>query len=263
MGESKSRARGRAAVLAAGPSCIYCGGKADTIEHMPPIGMFAAKRRPQGLEFPACRPCNNGSSHADLVAALLCRVYSKTELPSSLDEFSGLLRRIRIHIPGILDEMRVGRAGQKLAANRLLHNVEGHFLRVDGPLVSKYMTCFAVKLGVALHHAVTSSAIAASGAIAVRWFCNFDKFSGVFPDEVTAYLPEGKTLRQGSHEVSEQFEYSFRMAEDLSFGMYFAAFGASFSVLVFIGDDFDSMASPISEKNLIRPSEIVRIVRCQ
>jgi len=36
---------------------------ADTIEHMPPIQMFRLRQRPKGMEYPACRGCNNGSQH--------------------------------------------------------------------------------------------------------------------------------------------------------------------------------------------------------
>lgn len=58
------------------PACIYCAGRnlATTIAHMPPIQMFEGRQRPGGFEFPACRPCNNGTGQADLVASMLARV---------------------------------------------------------------------------------------------------------------------------------------------------------------------------------------------
>jgi hypothetical protein len=67
MGEAKRKRRRHAAVLAAHPWCIYCGGihPADTIEHMPPIAMFDDRQRPRGLEFSTCRECNNGTRLSD------------------------------------------------------------------------------------------------------------------------------------------------------------------------------------------------------
>ena len=72
MGEGNRR---KQAILSACPNCIYCGGNtlATTVEHMPPRMMFAGKQRPPGLEFAACKGCNHGSSHADLVASLMSR----------------------------------------------------------------------------------------------------------------------------------------------------------------------------------------------
>jgi hypothetical protein len=48
---------------------------ADTIEHMPPIQMFRLRQRPKGMEYPACRRCNNGTGVSDLIASLLGRTY--------------------------------------------------------------------------------------------------------------------------------------------------------------------------------------------
>ncbi|MEP6018146.1 MAG: hypothetical protein ABJ251_06645 [Paracoccaceae bacterium] len=55
------------------PNCCLCGGEVpmETIEHTPPKAMFFGSLRPKGLEVPACRRCNNGSSQQDQFAALL------------------------------------------------------------------------------------------------------------------------------------------------------------------------------------------------
>lgn len=69
--KSGRRTRSRAAVMAADPNCIDCGGPADKQEHMPPIVMFEGRHRPGGMEYAACADCNNGTSAADSVAAFL------------------------------------------------------------------------------------------------------------------------------------------------------------------------------------------------
>jgi hypothetical protein len=77
MGQAKLKRQAHAAVLADHSGCIYCAGTnaATTIEHMPPISVFEGRQRPKGFEFPACGPCNNGTSLSDLVAAMLARIW--------------------------------------------------------------------------------------------------------------------------------------------------------------------------------------------
>ncbi len=74
MGEAKRRSRSRRDILAGGDRCIYCERRADDVEHMPPRVMFKEKLRLSGLEFPSCRPCNKGTSAADLVASFVARL---------------------------------------------------------------------------------------------------------------------------------------------------------------------------------------------
>src|ERR1700722_6743071 len=73
VGKAKLKRQAHAAILAKHSACLYCAGTntATTIEHMPPIAVFEGRQRPKGFEFPACGPCNNGTSHSVLVAAML------------------------------------------------------------------------------------------------------------------------------------------------------------------------------------------------
>ncbi|MEP3844284.1 MAG: hypothetical protein ABJM43_02905 [Paracoccaceae bacterium] len=60
------------------PNCCLRGGEVpmETIEHTPPKAMFFGSLRPKGLEVPACRRCNNGSSQQDQFATLLAYTQS-------------------------------------------------------------------------------------------------------------------------------------------------------------------------------------------
>ena len=53
------------------------GGKSapTTIDHMPPRLMFRMSQRPNGLIFPSCFACNNGTSKLDVVAAYMARTF--------------------------------------------------------------------------------------------------------------------------------------------------------------------------------------------
>jgi hypothetical protein len=82
---------------------------------MPPVMMFRGKHRPKGLEFPSCKACNHGTSKSDLVASLLGRVWPDASTELEHKEFKKLLSAIRNNVPGLLEEMQIGKAGQKLA----------------------------------------------------------------------------------------------------------------------------------------------------
>jgi hypothetical protein len=175
-----------------------------------------------------------------MVASLLSRSYPDPVGDQELPEFRKLMLGVRNNIPGLLEEMKIGAGGQKLARISVPDNwssAAGGFARVSGPLVSRYMWMFAAKLGLALHFESTGTPIPCSGALRPRWYSNVDHLRGEIPRELLDALPEPLTLRQGRKEVSDQFEYSCRVAPDLSFGLYFATFRNSFAVACIAMED--------------------------
>lgn len=209
MGEARARRRAHAAILEKSPWCIYCGGEtpANTIDHMPPIQMFLARQRPKGLEFPACNDCNQGTRHADLVAALMGRMYPDAKGESAQQEVKKLLSAIANNIPGLLEEMEVGRAGQKLARRRIPNMPhDGGVLRANGPIVTRHMKMFGAKLGFAFHYEAHKTPIPIAGGVQPMYFTNVNAARGELPMDLIALLPEPKTLEQGSRTVSEQFK---------------------------------------------------------
>ena len=236
MDESKRRGKLRDRVLQTCPLCIYCGGTvaASTIDHMPPRIMFRGKQRPHGLEFPSCESCNQGTKGADLVAALFGRGYPGGAGELEEDEFKKLLRSISNNISGLLEEMHIGRAGQKLARKSIPTEIDGGFLRVDGPLVSAHMQTFAEKVGFALFYEMTKTIVPPEGGVAARWFSNVDVLQGKYPrEEISKVMGPSATLRQGTKEVSDQFSYSYGLSEDKSIGAFLASFRESFAVVAF------------------------------
>jgi hypothetical protein len=75
MSESRLKNRKLLRFLAAGERCIYCPNPAETVEHMPPVGMFRGKQRPGAMEFPSCKMCNEGTRGADAVAQFMARLH--------------------------------------------------------------------------------------------------------------------------------------------------------------------------------------------
>jgi hypothetical protein len=138
MGEAKRKLRAHAAILADGPGCIYCAGEnvATTIEHMPPISLFEGGQRPKGLEFPACHRCNTATGHSDLVAAMLARSWPDANSEVQRKDVVKILAAVANNVPGVLQEMNIGRASEKFARKRYNLSSEVHPLRADGPLLT-------------------------------------------------------------------------------------------------------------------------------
>lgn len=210
--------------------CIYCGGAADTVEHMPPRIMFRGKQRPKGLEFPSCRPCNNGTSPSDLVASLIGRMSPDPETQIDRDDVDKLLRSVHANVPGLLDEMRMGRGGQKLALRGLPVDPDSGTLRANGPLLTMHMKVFGAKIGFALHAEAFGAPVPTEGGAMPIWYSNHQALRGELPQELLNFLPEGQTLRQGKKEVSEQFKYSWAITRERGNGLFFAAFRKAFAV---------------------------------
>jgi hypothetical protein len=75
MGAAKRKNQTRQAILAGEPRCIYCPGPAETLEHMPPIGMFRDRQRPGRMEYGVCQACTTGTRGSDAVAALMALMH--------------------------------------------------------------------------------------------------------------------------------------------------------------------------------------------
>jgi hypothetical protein len=262
MGESKAKKRAHNAILAACRRCIYCGSPATTIDHVPPRIMFRDRQRPKGLEFPSWQPCNEGTRLADLVAALIGRFYPDAEQDADQQEVKRLFSSVKNNIPGLLEEMDIGAAGQEQARKRLPNQIEGAFLRVKGPLVSMHMQTFATKLGFALYYEATKQIVPQTGGVAARWFSNVERFEGKFPDLAFTYLLPSQTLKQGKFEVSDQFGYQWRMAEGNRIGLFFAYFRLSFAVFAVVANNKSLLEVETAHPmRIVRPGEITTLLR--
>jgi hypothetical protein len=193
-------------MMTAHPWCIYCGdsNRAGAIEHMPPIMMFNERQRPKGLEFPTCAECNHGTRLADLVASLMGRMYSDSKMDSARAEITRLLKAVSNNVPGLLEEMHVGRGGQKIAL-KSIPNVpaEAAVLRANGPILTKYMRTFGAKLGFALHFEMHGTSVPLEGGVQPMYFTNVNAAKGELPTSIIELLPSPLTLQQGTKQVRE------------------------------------------------------------
>ncbi|UVF22504.1 hypothetical protein HPT29_025470 (plasmid) [Microvirga terrae] len=230
MGESKAKRRAHASILGRDPRCIYCGERADTIEHMPPRMMFRGKQRPKGLEFPSCRSCNNGTSHSDIVASLIGRLSPDPTTQMEAGEFRKLLLSVHQNVPGLLEEMRTRRAGEKLEVKRLGVHPDSGIMRADGPILTKHMKVFGAKMGLALHAEAFKARVPHDGGVMPIWYSNAQAIRGELPQDLLGLLPPLDTLRMGKMEVSDQFQFSWAITEERGNGLFFASFREAFAV---------------------------------
>lgn len=203
MGEARRKRETHEERLKRFPYCIYCGGQnpATSIDHMPPIMMFKGRQRPDGLIFPACDDCNQGTRHSDLVASMLGRLYPDAPDPTEKSDFIKTISAVKNNVPGLLEELHLDEAEQELARKRLGISIGTGFLRLGGPLVTNHMKVFAAKLGLALFFDATGNALPVTGRIVPFWFSNVQSLQGKIPSEFLKALPEPKTLAQGKKSV--------------------------------------------------------------
>jgi hypothetical protein len=261
MGEAKAKRRAHASILKAHPWCIYCGGvyPADTIEHMPPIAMFDDNQRPKGLEFPACRDCNNGTRLSDTAASLLARAYPDAKRPNDLER---LLRGVRNNIPGLLEEMHVGDAGDRDIPSM---PAGASVLRVNGSILRKHIDVFGAKLGLALHFEAHRSPVPPAGGVQTMFFTNASALRGELPNELIQLMPAPRTLKQGKREVGDQFKYSWALTEEKRHSAFYATFRQSFAIAAVTALDRSEFLERNADKHPItipgyfksKPPEIV------
>jgi hypothetical protein len=217
---------------------------------MPPKQMFIRKQRPKGLEFPSCLECNNGTSKSDLVASLLGRLSVDHDEAAELKK---LLSAVRNNVPGLLEEMQIGRAGQKLERRTLPLQEGGGVVRANGPLVTKHLLVFGAKLGFALHHEELQNVVPPTGGVQPRWFSNAQAARGEIPSALFSLLPANrKTLKQGRREVSDQFEYTWVTTPERRHALFYATFHRSFAIAVVSAMD-RSAFKPVDRHPVVLP----------
>ncbi|MDX8536545.1 hypothetical protein RFM23_02805 [Mesorhizobium abyssinicae] len=204
------KSRSRAEILVPDAVCIYCGGPANRVEHMPPRSMFKGKDRLSAMEYPSCEACNNGTSGADSVAAFIARIEPDGAGGSwkAVENFSQVIA-LNEFAPGVLDELLDDRkafdadlptSGGILTKRRVTH--------ASGPLVRGYLNAFAAKFAMALYFEHTGQVLPADGAFLTTWYTNAG-ITQQMVHETLRIMPGRGTLTQGRNNSGNQFAYRY------------------------------------------------------
>jgi hypothetical protein len=226
--------------------CAFCAGtRAGTVDHVPNIGLFPDRRRPKGLEVPACERCNRGSRWAEDIAALLAAIRMDGAL---LEHFERKIAHVAKTQPRALLEMQSS-PSQDLRAERWADAAgePAAALNVTGPIVGRAMRLFGAKLGMALHWHETGRPLPAHGRIVVQVFSNEQAFEGRIPQALFDFLPDRRTLEQGKLHVRDVFEYSSRETEEGGHTAHWATFGQSFMFYLFLGPNLAWQHAPTED----------------
>src|SRR5262249_55516381 len=92
---------------------------------------------------------------------------------------------------------------------------------------------FACKLGLAMHFEATGLPLPKEGGIVVRTFSNIQAIERKIPDSFLKIFSAPKTLRQGSWDVADQFQYSTAVVDKGAMAACFASYRFSFAVAKF------------------------------
>lgn len=235
---------------------------------MPPRAAFDHRRRPSGLEFPSCGPCNAGTRLPDLVAALMSRICSTEDIDAvksgkdsdeaeatDAEYLNNLLQAVSNNIPGLLEQMDGRRASAKILAGRLGFAQADNFLQV-GNLAPLYLEVFAAKLGFALHFLLTGSAVPVGGAVVAAWRTNVQDMEQGFPDSVLSALGPIRTLTQGKFSVLKQFGYAAGVGEDGQLSGAVAGFRASFAAMAFASTNAAVFDRELGSFRLFLPGDL-------
>lgn len=268
MGEARRKNESRKNILQRESRCIYCSGPAETLEHMPPRGMFRERQRPGFMEYGCCITCNGRTRGSDAVAAFLSRQHPDNADGGWQDkEGRKLISAIEAYAPGVREELTAhDKASYKWlprAGSGILQRII--IVRADGPLLHGHLSAFGAKMAMALYREHVGEALPLDGA---AW-CQFSLNGGMTQADLEArirILPLHETLRQGEKTVGDQFAYRYNcdgrtvVAAVAQFhrGLWLTMFASSDQRIISLFETPNFLALPGS--CLVRPGGIAALV---
>lgn len=105
------------------PYCVFCGvgTPATTLDHVPARAQFWGRRRPQGLEVPACKPCNHGTSSLEKAASAFARIRATDLSALEQDEFRRIAQNVERSFSGWSKELKLTTSQQQAFNHRFGH----------------------------------------------------------------------------------------------------------------------------------------------
>ncbi|MGC0322566.1 hypothetical protein ABIG06_003195 [Bradyrhizobium sp. USDA 326] len=235
LGEKKRR---QLDLLDRDPLCIFCAGAApaSTGDHQPARAFFDAKHAPEGYEFPACEPCNKKSKDFEHVLTTLVRLKGDGGQNAQRDvDFAKFAKAMRNNFPGLLRVLRPSEKQGFIESRGVWVPVGRAFplqlpmVAIDPKIAGAAVDAVFRKLMCAFHHKHTGEILPADAVITVKWATN-----AALPDFMTeemkafvAGLANEPKLVRNAKDLSDQFDYRYSLADDLSASAYFIKFRQS------------------------------------
>ncbi|CAL4868204.1 hypothetical protein MMA231_02479 [Asticcacaulis sp. MM231] len=239
--------------------CIYCGGAAATMEHMPPKIMFTKKDRPPGMEFATCKACNNGTGKVDLVASLFARLSAGGALSENeLRDLRKIRDGVMNNAPEVITEILSDNV--PVAHNPLLPN--SAVVKGDLPvgIGSTYLDVFSAKLGMAMFREYMGHRLPNFGNVHSAWFLSggLDELGAQAFLEI---LPISTMLSQGAKKSGKQFNAAIN-TDNRRIVAVFARFHGGLSVfsIASIIPEVMAMEFPFPNAKKVYPGELLSMM---
>jgi hypothetical protein len=224
LGRAKNRSRRRQEILQNEARCIYCLNEPTTVEHMPPTSMFKARIRLSGLEFAACKDCNEGTRAADAAASFFARISPQQFAPQwEQDEGYRLVGTLTQLAPIAVREIFDPNKNERIwTKGRDPIVTPKRSLKLDGPVTHALMTAFAAKLGMALFREHVGKPLDQGGSVFTQYYFNAGLQRSV-AEATLSITPIPGQLIQGTKSSDRQFNYRYN-CDNRSIIFAFAAF---------------------------------------
>lgn len=259
MARQRKRVRLGAKLRALHPKCVYCGGGASMaqVDHVPPKAIFALKRRPEGLEFPACAPCHAGTRNMDAVAALTARSWPNLVTDEERAELAELMGGVLRNVPPVRDELARGFAAKEAIPDDILASVGADVIVMDFGVRRAILEAFGARVGLALHYQLTGKIVGEEGGVWVRAFTNIQNMRGeALPTELDGRLGPTLALMQKGLRAEEDFQVAQRALDDYGGTAAFASFRQSFAFLSVVYPSAADFPKPLHD-DLFRPGFLI------
>jgi hypothetical protein len=216
------------------PLCCFCGGTSpsETIDHQPAKIVFPDKGRPKGLEFPACKRCNQQTGVDECILAFVARLTGSLRGASPDSGLVQTLETIETAHPGLLPSMHskwVEVDGQKKPA-----------LDMNKPEVNESLCRIAAKLALATYYEETDRIVSPGTLINTMWTHNQRADSAQDVHDLLARLPSSNRLKQGRWDTSDSFFVRFLIDENKTAIQLAAVFHESVALMAQFVDGGDA-----------------------
>lgn len=243
------------------PVCVYCGGGGVTeqADHVPPIAMFSLKRRPEGLEFPACGRCHEGTRRIDSVAALTARSWPNLASVEEREELGELMRGVLRHVPPVAHELAMGFAANAPVPDEVQAAVgpSSPVIVMDFTVRRAILEAFGARIGLAFHYMETGEVLPGEGAVWSRAYTNVENILGeALPGDLGDALGPTLALMQKGLRAEEDFQFATRRLDDYNGVISFASFRQSFATLAVTYPSIDDFPADLRGE-VFRPGFLI------
>lgn len=186
--------------------------------------MFKARIRLSGLEFAACKECNEGTRAADAAAAFFARISPQQFAPQwEQDEGYSLIGTLAQLAPAAVREIFDPNKNERIwTKGRDPIVTPKRSLILDGPVTHSLMTAFSAKVGMALFREHVGQPLDQGGSVFTQYYFNAGLQRSV-ADATLNIMPIPGQLTQGTKSSGRQFNYRYN-CDNRTIIFAFAAF---------------------------------------